>query len=468
MEILWQYVGFSGILSALDRGRGLLSVRGLRTGASLVAVVLAVGCAPGGSAAALSGPSPFVLPEQKATPAAATFVPLDDPEGGPRTRAQVTKLPNGHALVTGGLTANGATNQVLDFDPLTKQFTTLKPLADARYDHEATLLPSGDVLVTGGTNGPSQLASVELIHVDPANPLNVTTTQLSPLPEPRSGHRAVAVPLTTKGGKPWSGATGVLIVGGVVPRPGRDPVTAASSLVYKLDVTADGVSGQAVVTASQPHVARTLHQAILLPGPDRVLGTDDDRVLVFGGLGADPEAISSEGTIGPLSAAEVYEPSTERWSTVHFDGAVPAPRYQHRVVRTQEGAALLVGGQSTDRTGPRLVEEIDLDPTNASLGSLAQDTSLAKPRTGPEVVTLDDGRILVTGGVDPATGAALDDAEVLAANGRSVEPPVSIGSPRSEHGLASLGLSGVLVFGGRQTRDQFGSPGSGLLLLNKR
>jgi hypothetical protein len=448
------------------------SVRGLRTGASLIAVLLAVGCAPGSnSAVALpaAGPSSLTVPEQKTTSvAAATFIPLNDPQGGPRTRAQVVKLLNRHALVIGGETQSGATNQVLDFDPLTKHFTTLTPLADARYDHEATLLPWGDVLVTGGRNGSTLLASVELIHVDPANPLNTTTTLLSPLPEARAGHRAVAIPLTTKGGKPWSGATGVLIVDGVVPRPQRNPVTTASSLIYKLEVTADGVSGQAVVTASQPRVARMLHQAILLPGLDHVLGTDDDRVLVIGGIGADPQAISSEGAIGPISAAEVYEPGTERWSTVQFDGAVPGPRYQHRVVRTPDGRALLVGGQSTETTGPRLVEEIDLDPTNASTAHLSQGATLSRPRTSPEVVTLDDGRILVAGGVDPTTGASLADAEVLAANGQSVEPPISIGSPRSEHGMASLGLSGVLVFGGRATPEQFGSPASALILLNKR
>jgi len=488
VEFLWQSVAFSGILSGPTHGRGsTLLLRGLHHGATLLLVVLVAGCAPGASSAstpALPAAAPaspastpatseaigLTLPLAKVS-AAPTFLPLPDPEGGPRARAKVTALPNGGAVVTGGLTANGATNQVLYYDPLSRSFLTLKnaTLSNARYDHEATLLPSGnEILVTGGFNGDVQLASVELVTIDLADPTNSQTVQLSPLPEPRTSHAAVLVSLGTKGGKPWSGSVGVLIVGGCVPRPGRQAVPAASSLIYRLDVGDDGSlkGGRVVLSSSQPSVARYQHQAILLPGPSGVVGTDGDRVLVFGGVGADPDAIGTDGTTGPLSSAEVYEPSTDRWSPVHFEAAAPGARVGHRMARTPEGGALLVGGQSTATSGPRLVEEIDLDPRDATLGRLSQGASLSKTRVAPEIATLDDGRVLVVGGFDPATQIPRDDAEILSSTGQSAEPPFSIGSPRSEHGLASLGAS-VLVFGGRSTRDTFGSPASGLLLLKK-
>src|SRR5581483_6767629 len=157
-------------------------------------------------------------------------------------------------------------------------------------------------------------ASVELVSIDLANPSASTSVRLTPLPGPRAHHQAV---LTSKG---------VLIVDGCVPRPGRDAVPAASSLVYRLSVQEGRVvSGEPLVTASQPRVARFGHQAILLGS-----GPSDERVLVFGGEGVDTGAASVDGRSTPLAAAEVYEPAEERWSMVRFEeSATPAPRTGH-------------------------------------------------------------------------------------------------------------------------------------------
>lgn len=416
----------------------------------VLAVALVAGCAPGSNASPAAAPSlNLQLTRASQAPApGASLLTLADPEGGARSRVRVTALPNGAALVTGGLTAKGPTGQVVYFDPLTATFATLTgaALQDARYDHEATLLATGvpgvaEILVTGGFDDVTQLASVELVVVDLKNPSASRSTRLTPLPEPRSSHQAVLV------------SKGVLLVGGCVPRPGRDAVPSASSLVYRLETTQGRVSGgQPVPTASQPRVARYAHQAIRV---------SDDRVLVFGGQGADPDSVSTESRIGPVGAAEVFEPSVERWSTVRFEeGATPAARAGHRLARSSGGGVLLVGPG-------RLVEEVRLDARDASQGRLVEGASLARARAGAELATLEDGRILAVGGFDPATGVALDDAEVLSATGQSAEAPVSIGSGRFEHGVASLGAARVLIFGGRAARDVFGSPTSGLLLLKK-
>jgi hypothetical protein len=459
-----------------------------------VALVLAAaGCAPGGSshAAALAGPSPataslapapgvtadaasLTVPVAKPT-AASTFVGVPDPDGGARARSRVTLLSSGAALVTGGVTAKGATGQVLYYDPVAASFTVLAgaELAFARYDHEATLLPSGsEVLVTGGFDGHTQLASVELIELDLKSPQASRSQQLSALPEGRAEHRAVLVPVGAKTGKPWSGGASVLVVGGCVARPGRNAVPSSSSFLYTLETGADGHvrSGRAVPSASQPRVARFGHQAILLPGADRTLGTDDDRVLVWGGFGADADAVGEETTMGPLAAPEVYEPSLDRWSTVRVEGTAPAPRFEHRMALTADGGALIVGGQSstTPPVAPASVATLELDAHDPTLGRAGTGANLAHGRVAPEIATLEDGRILVSGGFDPVRNVALDDAEVLSANGQSVEPPVSIGQGRYDHGLAAIGLSQVLVFGGRSSPETFGSPSSGLLLLLDR
>ncbi len=442
----WRFSEGSFILPLPHRGRGiLLATSGRLRLASLLAVALVVGCAPGSSGAPSSSANLQLARASQPTPAA-SFVTLGDPDGGPRSRARVTALPNGAALVTGGLTAKGATGQVLYFDPLTSAFTTVGSLAEARYDHQATLLATtaagtAEVLVTGGYDDRTQLASVELVTVDLATPSASKTRRLTPLREARSNHQAMLV------------AKGVLIVGGCVPRVGRDAVPSASSLVYRLE-TRDGrvAAGQPVETASQPSVARFGHQAVK---------HGDDRVLVFGGQGADPEAVTVESRIGPVGAAEVFEPSVERWTTVRFEeSATPAARTGHRLAPSLSGGALVIGPGS-------VVEEIVLDARDPSVGKLVTGANLGRPRSNPEVAVLDDGRVLVVGGFDPATGAALPSAQLIAADGQTAEPAFNVGAGRFEHGVATVGATRVLVFGGRAARDVFGSPTSGLLLLAK-
>jgi hypothetical protein len=71
---------------------------------------------------------------------------------------------------------------------------------------------------------------------------------------------------------------------------------------------------------------RYLHTAILLP---------TGKVLVTGGMGA----------AGNLSSAELYDPSTGRWSaTGNFNTA----RSQHTATLLSNGKLLLVGGNGKE------------------------------------------------------------------------------------------------------------------------
>ncbi len=445
--------------------------------ASLLAafVAAAAGCAPGASASPAPNPTEMMSVLPLRGQAGPSFLQLPDPDGGARAESRVVALPNGGAVVTGGLTAKGPTNQVLYYDASVRAFVTLDGVAlkAARYRHDATYLPTStaekaQILVSGGYDERSLLASVELLTIDLANLASSTSTELVPLPDARAGHRSVAIATSTRGGKPWSGTSAVLMVGGCVSNVGYDAAATSSAILYELETGPDGLAtgGKPTVTPSQPQYARYLHDVILLPGPDGVLGTDDDRVLVLGGRGANAVVATTEMLV-PLGAAEVYEPALQKWSAVHFDGPAPEARFRHRLVRSFDGAgALVVGGQSSETAGTTGVDAIALDGRDVTLGRLSRVGTLSAPRSAAEATSLDDGRVLVAGGLDPATGVARSDAEILAPGG--ADAPFTIGTPRFDFGLVSLGSQTVLVFGGYgASKDAFGTPAAGLLLLRK-
>jgi hypothetical protein len=450
--------------------RGSFSFAVVALGAAALA-----GCGSGGGAA-LGAPS--TPPAAASTVAAvdssdassSVLVPLPEPPGGPRTRARVTSLGNGAALVTGGLSSAGALDQVLYYDPTRARFFELAPLGHARFGHEATLLPgASSVLVTGGYDGQSLLDSVELIRLVPSSspdvPIASQTLELPALPTPRSDHRALLVPL-------GRGSRGVLLLGGFVPVEGGAPAATSVALVYRVESDASGnaVTGCSV-QISQPRVARSDHAAVLLPGPDGMLGTDDDRVLVFGGVGFDPLAGASDGSasLATLASPEVYEPVLDRWSQVHAKGLtvpppVARPRRGHRATAVAGGGALVLGGVDAGRDGIREGLSIELDPQDPGAATFSTGAVLARARRDAELARLEDGTIVLAGGVDPASGQVLTDAEVVAADGRALESPASLGGSRVHHSLAALGAR-LLVLGGTGDGATFGTPTAALLLL---
>ena len=79
-----------------------------------------------------------------------------------------TRLEGGKVLVEGGLTVSSGQNIVLRsaelYNPQRGTWTTVPPMANKRYEHQAILLPSGLVVVTGGSDEFSvhDLATVEI------------------------------------------------------------------------------------------------------------------------------------------------------------------------------------------------------------------------------------------------------------------------------------------------------------------
>ena len=272
-----------------------------------------------------------------------------------------------------------ATGQVLPPDEVELQ------LDEARSGHTATLLSDAHVLLAGGSDGQTELASVEVV-----DPVGMTVEALGSLVAARSGHTATLLPDGT-----------ILVAGG---RIGDASLGDAEVL--------DPLSGSSEPTGSMQW-ARADHDAVPLP---------DGRVLVIGGSdGGEPvvraelfdpatgtfaKAAKSKAThIDPAVAllpagrvlvsgtasrkkgkpAELYDPARNKWSAIR-----KAPKLSgHSATALPDGRILLAGGADA--------AAVIYDPARGTFGRAG---TTAGPRSGLTATALLDGRVLLLGGAE--------------------------------------------------------------------
>jgi len=241
--------------------------------------------------------------------------PLTNKLNSARANHTATLLPNGTLLVTGGSGSAGLLASAELYNPTTGQWAATGDLTVARTGHTATLLSDGTVLVTGGSGSAGLLTSAELY-----NPTTRQWAATGSLTVSRASHSATLLPdgtLLVAGGH---GSTGLLM----------------SAELY------NPATGQWAATGDLT-VVRASHTATLLLTP-----LPNGAVLVTGGY----------GNTGPLSSAELYNPTTGQWATT---GDLTVVRASHTAMRLLNGTVLIVGGRGS--TGPLSSAEI-VTPSN--------------------------------------------------------------------------------------------------------
>jgi hypothetical protein len=275
------------------------------------------------------------------------------PVGAVASHFELTLLPDGRVLRTGGFTSAFAPLSTAEsLDPATGQWTPVAPMAAARYGHTAVLLTDGRVLVAGGTtattSGPAALAATELY--DPATDQWSTT---GPLTTARTSHSAIRLP----DGR-------VLAVGGTAGAAGF-----SSAELYDPPAGTWSGTGSMSVPRSDDNVC--CPGVALLPGGD---------VLVAGGSGPG----------GVLSSAEVYRVATGTWEPT---GDLVVGRDAGFVVLPlPDGRILVAGGR--DDWGVLPYAELYDEPA----GTWTRTSDLLLARLSPAAALLLDGRVLVVGG----------------------------------------------------------------------
>lgn len=209
-----------------------------------------------------------------------------------------TLLPNGLALVTGGLDVFVLSAAEV-FDPASQTWSPNGRLITSRAHHSATLLPNGKVLIAGGDTGYGNgvMASSELY--DPATGTSINTGSLGVA---RYSHRAILLP----DGR-------VLVIGGLNGSNNTQPLNSAE--LY------DPASGTWTPTGGLTS-ARRGSTATLLP---------NGKVIVAGG---------DNGTT-VLSSAELYDPASGIWTP---SGSLITPRSYHSATLLRDGQVLMAGG----------------------------------------------------------------------------------------------------------------------------
>ncbi len=185
-------------------------------------------------------------------------------------------------------------------------------------------------------------------------------------------------------------------------------------------------------------------------------------VLFTGGL--DLESTSPAAGTGEalLATAELYDPSTGRWSSGSWTtaGSMEQPRRNHTAARLSDGTVLVAGGtynvgfEATDsgstsgRTEWSASAEL-YDPSSLTWSTAG---SMARSREKHTSTVLADGRVLIAGGSEGPENLSIASAEVYDPSVGTWSTAGSMATARVEHTSTLLSDGRVLVVGGSNGR----------------
>jgi hypothetical protein len=325
------------------------------------------------------------------------------------------------------------------YDPASGTFTPTGSLTATRAGKTMTRLGDGRVLVTGGYNCTDAEQAGVWASAEVYDPATGTFSPTGSMGTPRSSHTATLL------------ADGrVLVTGG---NPGENPLGSQSIVLasYRTAATSanilrsaelyDPVTGTFSPTGSMRYF-RDRHTATLL---------QDGRVLVVGGGG---EGYDSRTEV------ELYDPATGRFSET---GSVRRGRMLHTATLLQDGRVLIAGGRAPN--GRTYAPAEVYDPR---AGTFSPAGSMDSGRQQHTATLLDDGRVLIAGGyhseVNGANWDVLSSAELYDPGTGSFTPAGSMGQRRMEHTATLLDDGRVLIAGGVDFLSKSGADLSSALL----
>ncbi|MEK2687856.1 Kelch repeat-containing protein [Bdellovibrio sp. GT3] len=325
-----------------------------------------------------------------------------------RTRHAAVLMPNGKVLIIGGSSQSGYLTASEIFNPSTPpaipslEMGIATPiLSVGRNDLTATLLKNGRVAIVGGIGsaGPTDIVNI----INPADPAALYFATL--LPTARWGHTATLV-------------NGVLVVtGGFADSSGNTALD--DSLIY----TPDATLGSWSTLGTLKNGVRGLHTA----------NVSGDYLVLLNG---------ATGTSSPVTMAEKIDMSKFTWRR---QGNLIKDRALHATALLKNGKVLVAGGLSqTSSTNTALDSTEIFDPAT---GLWSAGPALPTPRLFSQATVLNDGRVLVAGGLDgtfarTATTAIYNPAS----NSWSAGPSIAV--PRAGHSSHLLPNGKVIIIGG--------------------
>ncbi len=152
----------------------------------------------------------------------------------------------------------------------------------------------------------------------------------------------------------------------------------------------------------------------------------------------------------PTSAAEVYHPAANAWTSA---GNMSTPRFAAVAVTLQSGKVLVVGGTNGNFGSTALDTGEVYDPSTNAWTSVAN--TMSSPRGNyPAVALLPNGSVLIAGGAD-SSGTPLATADIYNPATNTFAAAASMGTARQLTSGTTLPSGKVLVVGGQ---DSTGAP----------
>jgi N-acetylneuraminic acid mutarotase len=325
-----------------------------------------------------------------------------------------TLLPDGRVLAAGGSQGFSETSTFASaelYDPDTGRWTRTAAMAQARWQHTATLLPDGKVLVVGGAQedrGTVYWASAEVY-----DPANGRWEPIGQMEVPRASHTATLLP------------NGLVLVSGGLNQDGL----LSSAELYDPD------SGSWTATGDM-HSPRAGHTATLL---------GDGHVLVAGSAAAGNAA----GFGDVVATAELYDPETGTWSTT---SGMAVARRSATATLLRDGRVLIIGGSFGGSSVSNGIASAELyDPASGVWSTAA---SMRAARQYHTATLLTDGTVLVAGGFGSAIGEIMASAEVYDPADDTWSVIGDMHDARASHSATLLSNGIVLVAG--VTAEQYG------------
>lgn len=283
-----------------------------------------------------------------------------------------TLLDDGTVLVAGGVAHTGdrfvALSSTERYDPKKNAWSRGPSLNEARNVHTASKLPDGRVLIAGGVR--EQAGTLKSVEAWDPKKGGQAWEPLGPMNAPRSGHRAVVLP---------DGS--VLVAGGREVKP-----------LQSTELWANG-KWAAGPELSEP---RQHHGLVLLA---------DGRALSIGGIAA----------TGLSNLCELWKPGEAKWALAEHSLSLAHASFGAVVLKA--GDVLVTGGEAYSAVDTTLAQRFVVAEQKWCIAG-----NLATSRKHHTATLLDDGRVLVAGGV--SAGITEASAEIWeAAKGGCNEPP---------------------------------------------
>jgi N-acetylneuraminic acid mutarotase len=295
------------------------------------------------------------------------------------------------------------------YDPASNTWAPAPSLTTPRRNHQAILLADGRVLVTGGDalGATAPFSSAELY-----DPVTNVWTAAPPMAVARAHHASALLP------------DGRVVVAGGFTGLRSDGAWDAATTAEFFDPATGLWSG-----AGSTQERRIAAPATLLL---------DGRVLLAGGFHADAP--------NGLSSSEILDPFDDRWRPA---GDMSAARIQHTASRLSDERVLVAGGTALVGGSPSALASVDIYSPRTN--SWSAGAFMAEARSNHAAVTLQDGRVLVTGG---GLGSASDTAETYDPAADRWSPAARMVKGRAGHTATLLQSGRVLVVGGQDEKAE--------------